>query len=382
MSDSSPAIRLKHSPKPPSPEPPSPEPPIPEPPSPRPPSPEPPGKSCPWLTEEDLSLIGDLGLPDPYHWGNLQHWARRVLIKYSATLNDATTVRQRFIRLKCVCCRKLCEDKDPMTPIDDPVVFPCGHIMGKTCYDNFCYRFRMGEIPPTCPWPGPLEDEPREWSPACTDRIVFECDHTSIAAYAPDIFARFHIPINFFTSPLGGMSVLCRRCTVHEALCTFTRDARKDGRFPLVWAACWDVHGFLPGERAALFAREVVELQPLVEEHTQMLKDLVQFMPVPVDKTDIRTLKVQIVYMTPVEPIPGYSVEEIHVEEIHVEETPNSPMEKSSMEESKTSPAGKIPGPSMEETTSSPVEKIPTSPMEEMPGSPVEKQVEKLLNID
>ncbi|KAH7012810.1 hypothetical protein EDB80DRAFT_862791 [Ilyonectria destructans] len=80
-----------------------------------------PGDLCPWLSDEDLQLIGDLGLPDLYHWGNLQVWTERLLQKYHARISDSRAVRHRFIRTRCISCTYVKWRLDEDNGLDDAV---------------------------------------------------------------------------------------------------------------------------------------------------------------------------------------------------------------------------------------------------------------------
>ncbi|KPM38838.1 hypothetical protein AK830_g7745 [Neonectria ditissima] len=236
---------------------------------------------CPWLTREDLDLIGDLGLPDLYHWGNLQTWTERFLQKYHARISDARAIRHRFIRTKCIACKHLCEDADLNTIVDPPVALPCGHIMGWTCYADLCDAYEVGESSPTCPWRGPAPHEPSTWSAACDQRIIYDCDHPDIFARVPSPTEDFYLPQAFFTPAGGYVTTLCRRCSVRELLVQWTQEARQKDENARVFAACDGLHGLEHNARPIAVRLTDPEFVALAGERTLLVEELIGSTPTP-----------------------------------------------------------------------------------------------------
>ncbi|KAK7408593.1 hypothetical protein QQX98_009241 [Neonectria punicea] len=256
-----------------------------------------PERLCPWLTREDLELIGDLGLPDMYHWGNLQIWTERFLQKYYARISDARAIRHRFIRTKCIACRHLCEAPDLNTIVDPPVALPCGHIMGWTCYADLCDNYVAGEGPLTCPWDGPAAHEPATWSGACDQRIVYDCDHPDIFARIPSPTEEFFLPQGFFT-PVGGfMTSRCRRCTVKDLLVQWTAEARQKEENALVFAACDGIHGLEERTRPTADRLHDPEFVALAAERTLLLEELIGSTPTPLkEETELDDMDPTVIY--------------------------------------------------------------------------------------
>ncbi|KAF7552586.1 hypothetical protein G7Z17_g4208 [Cylindrodendrum hubeiense] len=251
---------------------------------------------CPWLSEEDLELIGDLGLPDPYHWGNLQIWTERLLQKYCARISDSRVVRHRFIRTRCILCRHLCEDTGLGSIIDPPVALPCGHIMGWSCYADFCDNYTMGKIPLTCPWNGPQQGDPASWSPACNERIVHDCEHTAIFARIPPPTEEFYIPQGFFMPVDGLVTAKCRRCTIKKLLVRWTREVRQDGEFPHAFAACSGINGLLEGEKAGFGPLVQPGLEDEGAARSRILEELFGSTPTPLDGTELEETSTEVVF--------------------------------------------------------------------------------------
>ncbi|KAH7165711.1 hypothetical protein EDB81DRAFT_878078 [Dactylonectria macrodidyma] len=244
---------------------------------------EPPEPLCPWLSPQDLVLIGDLGLPDPFHWGNMIEWTETFLLKYDAGLEDTRTVRHRFIRARCILCGDLCEGKDMNTIIDPPVALPCGHIMGWTCYAEFSENYLEMDGTYECPWNGPRIGDPDTWSPVCEERIVHDCAHSSIFARIPPPTEEFYLPPGFFTPANGFVTAKCRKCTVDDLLLRWTHEAREDGQFPYAFATCGRRHGLLEGEIPGYGPLVEHGLQDDAELRSQLLEELFGSTPTPMD---------------------------------------------------------------------------------------------------
>ncbi|KAF5012986.1 hypothetical protein FDECE_993 [Fusarium decemcellulare] len=113
-----------------------------------------------WLSDEDRNLIGNLGLPDPYHWTNMMFWMQEMLWKYEAPYTDIGTLRLRFSRPHCVLCARSCPEARQGDEEDAhrPLVLPCGHIIGQDCYEELYTRYKEGTGPATCPGIHGIED--------------------------------------------------------------------------------------------------------------------------------------------------------------------------------------------------------------------------------
>lgn len=209
---------------------------------------------CPWLTEEDYKLIKDLSLPDPYHWNNMQTWIEQVLKKFHGRRSDSSTVRQRFIRTKCVACRHFCEDVDVENVVDPPVALPCGHVMGWTCYSEFVDSFVAGEGSGKCPWDGPRDDEPQTWSRACGESVIYTCPHPFMFARIPPFGHEFYLPAGFFIRQEGHMPDKCRECMIKHLLMRWTRELWKERGRSNVVVYCAGFNGLTEGERRRLYA--------------------------------------------------------------------------------------------------------------------------------
>ncbi|KAH6987938.1 hypothetical protein BKA56DRAFT_669532 [Ilyonectria sp. MPI-CAGE-AT-0026] len=252
------------------------------------------GDLYPWLNDEDLQLIGDLGLPDPYHWGNLQVWTERFLQKYHARISDSRTVRHRFIRTRCISCRRLCEGADLGTIIDPAVALPCGHIMGWSCYADFCDSYSMGVGHLVCPWNGPGPDDPANWSPACDERIVYDCEHSSIFARIPPPTEEFYIPQGFFTPAGGFVTTNCRRCTIKELLVQWTREVRQDEAFPDAFAASCGMHGLLEEEQPGVLPVIQLGLEEDAAVRSKLLEGLFGSTPTPLDGDELEETSTEV----------------------------------------------------------------------------------------
>lgn len=102
----------------------------------------------------DVLIERGLGLPDQYSGANAHKWAMRVLRDFATLSNkDGHIIRLACIRFRCVKCRLPCEDVEEGKPIDDhsPYVFPCGHIIGSSCYKRMILAHRDIRGSPICP---------------------------------------------------------------------------------------------------------------------------------------------------------------------------------------------------------------------------------------
>ncbi|KAI5461647.1 hypothetical protein BGZ63DRAFT_386298 [Mariannaea sp. PMI_226] len=253
---------------------------------------------CPWLTEEDLNLIGHLGLPDPYHWGNLQTWVERVLQAYHAQISDSRVVRQRFIRTKCVRCKRLCEDADLESIIDPPVALPCGHIMGWTCYAEFVDNYTAGEGSGECPWKGPTGEEPPEWSPACGERIIYVCEHPAMFARIPAPSREFYLPQQFFIPPDGFMPSNCRRCTVHNLLAQWTREVRRNGAGSDVFVCCSGADELRDGGGANYRGLVRPEYARAAMDNSAILEEIFARTPAPAENGELEEMSSNVIYVS------------------------------------------------------------------------------------
>ncbi|KAJ3522081.1 hypothetical protein NM208_g13013 [Fusarium decemcellulare] len=156
---------------------------------------------CGWLSDEDLNLIGNLGLPDPYHWTNMMFWTQEMQWKYDAEDTDIGTLRLRFIRPHCVLCTRSCPEVglgDEENP-HRPIVLPCGHIIGHDCYDELYTRYKEGTGPATCPFFIPDDD--------------------------------------------GHMADKCRACLVKDLVVQWSEEAFLHSDKDSIWASCSGIHG-------------------------------------------------------------------------------------------------------------------------------------------
>ncbi|KAH6893070.1 hypothetical protein B0T10DRAFT_457185 [Thelonectria olida] len=240
-------------------------------------------KLCPWMTEEDFNLIRDLGLPDPYHWPSMQLWTDNVLRKFHARRSDSNTVRQRFIRTKCVLCRSFCEDMNPEVTIDPAVALPCGHVMGWTCYGEFVRNFEAGEGSGKCPWDGPRGDEPTEWSFTCDERILYACEHPEMYARIPSFGYDFYLPEEFFITRDCTMDDSCRRCIIRRYLVRWTREMRDEKQNKNIVLWCAGVNGLTDEECVNLRLARSPNFEASCPNLTELMSELFKTTPTPAE---------------------------------------------------------------------------------------------------
>lgn len=96
------------------------------------------------------------GLPNQYSFNETNAWTDRVLHDLGGTglEYERNTLRQACIRLRCVKCRHPCEEIQDGRFVEShrPYIFPCGHIIGSSCYEEMISTYKNTEQPsPTCP---------------------------------------------------------------------------------------------------------------------------------------------------------------------------------------------------------------------------------------
>ncbi|KAG5744937.1 hypothetical protein H9Q69_001334 [Fusarium xylarioides] len=104
-----------------------------------------------------------LGLPSQYCYPSAYDWLKKVIWKFhkkskKATNDDEgrqslTTLQFACLRFRCAACRKPCQDAKTMEPMKGHagLLFPCGHIIGDSCYDTLLDNFKSSGKSPICP---------------------------------------------------------------------------------------------------------------------------------------------------------------------------------------------------------------------------------------
>ncbi|KAL6913802.1 hypothetical protein FSHL1_011478 [Fusarium sambucinum] len=96
-----------------------------------------------------------LGLPDQYNQPNAMSWAKKVLKDLDITENhyEGHVLRLGCIRFRCAKCRLPCEDLREANHIAGhiPYIFPCGHIIGSSCYHAMVEEYEAEGASPLCP---------------------------------------------------------------------------------------------------------------------------------------------------------------------------------------------------------------------------------------
>ncbi|KAF4471894.1 hypothetical protein FALBO_1186 [Fusarium albosuccineum] len=170
---------------------------------------------CGWLSDEDLDLVGNLGLPDVYHWTNMMFWMQEMLWKYEAPYTDIGTLRLRFTRPHCVLCARSCPE-------------------ARQGDEEDAHR----------PLAGPAGDEPANWSPPCNERIIYDCEHDVAWTFYPGLDETFKIPDSFFIpTDDGRMTDKCRACLIKELVIQWSEEAWEHSDKDSIWASCSGIHG-------------------------------------------------------------------------------------------------------------------------------------------
>ncbi|KAM5344812.1 hypothetical protein ACJ41O_010674 [Fusarium nematophilum] len=230
---------------------------------------------CPWLNDEDMNLIGDLGLPDPYDWHHMQQWAIRLIDKYDGVSSDTPFVRQRFIRPRCVACTIPCEGENFEHVIDPPVAMPCGHILGYSCYSYLLDDYNEGNGSHICPLPD------------CNERIFYVCGHDLTAAHLPHPGAPFYLPPSFFIPNGGYMPKKCRRCSIQDWVDRWTEEVRRDDKHKNVWVTCSGLHGIPDGPARMREATLAPGFMPLQRQRREFLQEFFDETPRPIDDEEV-----------------------------------------------------------------------------------------------
>ncbi|KAF4444367.1 hypothetical protein FACUT_694 [Fusarium acutatum] len=111
-----------------------------------------------------------LGLPSQYCYPSAYDWLKKIIWKFHKKIEKAdsddegtqslTTLQFACIRFRCAACRGPCQDDKTMEPIKGHagLLFPCGHIIGDSCYDALLDNFKSSAMPPERLWAmcGPL----------------------------------------------------------------------------------------------------------------------------------------------------------------------------------------------------------------------------------
>lgn len=198
---------------------------------------------CSWLEGADLSVIGNLGCPDPYYWPSLQDWVESLHERFMDHQRiDTAQLRQRFVRLKCVACDRICDDGSSADGVDPPVALPCGHIIGFNCLQRYRAQLETTEDweKLTCPWRGPTGDDPTSWSKACNTKMFYRCSHPTIFMRTPSLSEDFYLPDDFFIPRMEGrfMPHQCQRCSVKSLLMKWTRELRQEPGMERTFTSC------------------------------------------------------------------------------------------------------------------------------------------------
>jgi hypothetical protein len=96
----------------------------------------------------------DLGLPDQYSQPNAIKWAMKVLKNLDSLSNlNGHALRLACIRFRCVKCRLPCEyiEEGKIITYHSPYLFPCGHIIGSSCYQSMISAYKNEGGSPMCP---------------------------------------------------------------------------------------------------------------------------------------------------------------------------------------------------------------------------------------
>ncbi|RFN55068.1 hypothetical protein FIE12Z_580 [Fusarium flagelliforme] len=96
------------------------------------------------------------GLPNQYSFNETNAWMDRILHDLGETgpEYERNTLRQACIRLRCVNCRLPCEEIQDGRFVEShrPYIFPCGHIIGSSCYEEMILAYKYTELQsPTYP---------------------------------------------------------------------------------------------------------------------------------------------------------------------------------------------------------------------------------------
>ncbi|RBR09043.1 uncharacterized protein FIESC28_10051 [Fusarium coffeatum] len=98
------------------------------------------------------------GLPNQYSLDETNAWMDRVLHDLRSSEHDLeserNTIRHACIRLRCVKCRRPCQEIQDGSFVEShrPCIFPCGHIIGSSCYEDMILLYTYTELQsPTCP---------------------------------------------------------------------------------------------------------------------------------------------------------------------------------------------------------------------------------------
>ena len=98
------------------------------------------------------------GLPNQYSYNDVVTWTDRVLRDLCQSEHyreyERNTIRHACIRFRCVKCRHPCEQVRDGTFVEShrPYIFPCGHIIGSSCYEMMILTYQNTERQsPICP---------------------------------------------------------------------------------------------------------------------------------------------------------------------------------------------------------------------------------------
>lgn len=96
------------------------------------------------------------GLPNQYSYDDVVTWMDRVLrdLCQIGLEYERKHLRHACIRFRCVNCRHPCEQVRDGTFVEShsPYIFPCGHIIGSSCYEAMIQTYLNTERrSPICP---------------------------------------------------------------------------------------------------------------------------------------------------------------------------------------------------------------------------------------
>lgn len=104
-----------------------------------------------------------LGLPSQFHYPSAYYWLTKIIRRFhnkgeKADMDDEgmrtlNTLQFTCIRFRCAACREPCQDAKTMAPIEghSGLLFPCGHIIGESCYNKLLGDFKSSGMSPICP---------------------------------------------------------------------------------------------------------------------------------------------------------------------------------------------------------------------------------------
>ncbi|KAM0561648.1 hypothetical protein ACHAPJ_002816 [Fusarium lateritium] len=162
-----------------------------------------------------------------------------------------------------------CERAEDAELLDPPLLFPCGHIIGESCYEALHAKWKEGHGP-------------------CNQRIIYECGHIVPYFRIPHFYKRRHFDEDDDNDEVvpdkRNISEKCRVCQVQEYLNKWTIKARLKTGDSKIWVNCGDLHGISEEERAQYGVRQEVELEVLEDEeikNDEVMRELFESTPKP-----------------------------------------------------------------------------------------------------